>query len=292
MRLLCLLLGVVGVAVCDPARWAGQQQRVRRQQQGGALPRPLPGNRPLRPARPGRPGRRGPAAQPPVQRRGPYRAEQQRVIRPFPQQQQQQARPQPQRSHQRPAESEKIYQSFTNKEEFNTDRSFNTAPSPPRPARPAPVYSPAPANTQHSRFNKAEQQFEAEQLYSDRRQQQEEEEEDSEISESVAAPSQQRDLEAAVAAGAASFGGGEYKEPQRLSFQIHGQGGPNAYRFGYDTGVGYNRQFRYEERDNAGVLHGRYGYYDQAGKLQIVNYSADPHTGFHAEGEHVPKPQY
>ena len=98
MRLLCLLLGVVGVAVCDPARWAGQQQRVRRQQQGGALPRPLPGNRPLRPARPGRPGRRGPAAQPPVQRRGPYRAEQQRVIRPFPQQQQ--ARPQPQRSHQ------------------------------------------------------------------------------------------------------------------------------------------------------------------------------------------------
>ena len=52
---------------------------------------------------------------------------------------------------------------------------------------------------------KAEQQFEAEQLYSDRRQQ---EEEDSEISESVAAPSQQRDLEAAVAAGAASFGGG------------------------------------------------------------------------------------
>ena len=63
-------------------------------------------------------------------------------------------------------------------------------------------------------------------------------------------------------------------------------------RFGYDTGVGYNRQFRYEERDNAGVLHGRYGYYDQAGKLQIVNYSADPQTGFHAEGEHVPKPQY
>ena len=36
----------------------------------------------------------------------------------------------------------------------------------------------------------------------------------------------------------------------------------------------------------------RYGYYDQAGKLQIVNYSADPHGGFHAEGEHVPKPEY
>ena len=36
----------------------------------------------------------------------------------------------------------------------------------------------------------------------------------------------------------------------------------------------------------------RYGYYDQAGKLQVVNYTADPHTGFHAEGEHVPRPQY
>ena len=28
-------------------------------------------------------------------------------------------------------------------------------------------------------------------------------------------------------------------------------------RYGYDTGVGYNRQFKYEERDNYGVLHGR-----------------------------------
>ena len=36
----------------------------------------------------------------------------------------------------------------------------------------------------------------------------------------------------------------------------------------------------------------RYGYYDQAGKLQIVNYSADPEKGFHADGEHVPKPHF
>ena len=47
----------------------------------------------------------------------------------------------------------------------------------------------------------------------------------------------------------------------------------------------HNRQFRYEERDEAGVVHGRYGYYDQYGKLNIVNYTADPHHGFHAEGE-------
>lgn len=115
---------------------------------------------------------------------------------------------------------------------------------------------------------------------------------DSLESESIAAPAEQRDIEAAVAAGAAGYAGESYAEPQRLSFQIHGQGGPNAYKFGYDTGVGYNRQFRYEERDQYGVLHGRYGYYDQEGKLQVVNYTADPKTGFHAEGDHVPKPAY
>ena len=54
----------------------------------------------------------------------------------------------------------------------------------------------------------------------------------------------------------------------------------------------YNRQFKYEERDNYGVLHGRYGYYDQEGKLQVVTYTSDPEGGFHAEGEHIPKPEY
>jgi hypothetical protein len=105
-------------------------------------------------------------------------------------------------------------------------------------------------------------------------------------------PVEQKSIEAAVAAGAAAYPGEGYNDAQRLSFQIHGQEGPHSYRFGYDTGVGYNRQFRYEERDQYGVLHGRYGYYDQAGKLQIVNYTADPQNGFHADGEHVPKPQY
>merc|ERR1711962_1793498 len=104
-------------------------------------------------------------------------------------------------------------------------------------------------------------------------------------------PAEQRDLESAVHAGAAAYNG-DVAAPQRLSFQIHGQDGPHSYRYGYDTGVGYNRQFKYEERDNYGVLHGRYGYYDQEGKLQIVNYSADPQKGFHAEGDHVPKPGY
>lgn len=105
-------------------------------------------------------------------------------------------------------------------------------------------------------------------------------------------PPEQKSIQEAVAKGAANYNGDTYEDPKRLSFQIHGQDGPNSYRFGYDTGIGYNRQFRYEERDNYGVLHGRYGYYDQEGKLQVVNYTADPETGYHADGEHVPKPQY
>ena len=45
-------------------------------------------------------------------------------------------------------------------------------------------------------------------------------------------------------------------------------------------------KFRYEERDAYGTVHGRYGYYDKHGKLQIVNYSAHPEHGFSTD--HVP----
>ena len=51
----------------------------------------------------------------------------------------------------------------------------------------------------------------------------------------------------------------------------------------------YNRQFRYEERDGKGYLKGRYGFFDKHGKLQVINYSADPYAGFHAEGAGVPE---
>jgi len=75
----------------------------------------------------------------------------------------------------------------------------------------------------------------------------------------------------------------------RLQFAIHGQQGPHTYRFGYDTGKGPDRTFRFEERDQYGVVHGRYGYYDQTGKFRIVNYSAHPEHGFKAEGDFGPK---
>jgi len=103
-------------------------------------------------------------------------------------------------------------------------------------------------------------------------------------------------LEASVLAGAEAYGvaarpeGGVYQNEERLSFQIHGQDGPHSYRYGYDTGNGFNRQFRYEERNNEGYVKGRYGFYDKYGKLQVTNYESDPIAGFHAEGAHIPVP--
>lgn len=69
----------------------------------------------------------------------------------------------------------------------------------------------------------------------------------------------------------------------RTEFRMHGMKGPHSYQFGYDTGKGKNRQFRYEERDNDGLVHGHYGYMDKLGKLRVVNYSAHPEYGFRAE---------
>ncbi|KAG8232098.1 hypothetical protein J437_LFUL012295 [Ladona fulva] len=68
----------------------------------------------------------------------------------------------------------------------------------------------------------------------------------------------------------------------RVLFHIHGEKGPNSYRFGYDTGKGPDRQFRYEERDDDGNVKGHFGYYDKKGKIQVVHYSADPKNGFSA----------
>ncbi|XP_041975937.1 uncharacterized protein LOC121730828 [Aricia agestis] len=69
---------------------------------------------------------------------------------------------------------------------------------------------------------------------------------------------------------------------ERTEFRMHGMKGPHSYQFGYDTGKGKNRQFRYEERDNDGNVKGHYGYVDKFGKLRVVNYDADQ-NGFRAE---------
>ncbi|XP_072940281.1 uncharacterized protein [Epargyreus clarus] len=70
---------------------------------------------------------------------------------------------------------------------------------------------------------------------------------------------------------------------ERTEFRMHGMKGPHSYQFGFDTGKGKNRQFRYEERDNEGRVKGHYGYMDKNGKIRVVNYDADPEHGFRAE---------
>lgn len=44
----------------------------------------------------------------------------------------------------------------------------------------------------------------------------------------------------------------------------------------------HNRHFRFEERDSNGKVKGHYGYMDKEGKMRVMKYEADPHTGFHA----------
>ncbi|KOB75980.1 putative cuticle protein, partial [Operophtera brumata] len=62
---------------------------------------------------------------------------------------------------------------------------------------------------------------------------------------------------------------------ERTEFRMHGMKGPHSYQ--------KNRQFRYEERENDGQVKGHYGYMDRTGKLRVVNYSAHPDKGFHAD---------
>ena len=45
-------------------------------------------------------------------------------------------------------------------------------------------------------------------------------------------------LQEEIAREATRFTASNYVEPKKVQFQIHGQGGPNSYRFGHDTGIG------------------------------------------------------
>ncbi|XP_034939019.1 uncharacterized protein [Chelonus insularis] len=66
----------------------------------------------------------------------------------------------------------------------------------------------------------------------------------------------------------------------RVDFHIHGQDGPESYVFGFDTGDGENRQFRWEQRHVNGTVTGQYGYYDPRGKFKKIFYRSDPHLGY------------
>ncbi|KAF5288570.1 hypothetical protein FQA39_LY15349 [Lamprigera yunnana] len=69
----------------------------------------------------------------------------------------------------------------------------------------------------------------------------------------------------------------------RQHFHTQGHDGPHSYKWGYDTGKGHNRQFRFEERDKTGHVKGHYGFHDKHGKLQMVHYNAHPILGFNVD---------
>jgi hypothetical protein len=42
----------------------------------------------------------------------------------------------------------------------------------------------------------------------------------------------------------------------------------------------YSRQFRLEEKDENGDVFGKYGYFDDKGKMRVVKYSSKKNEGF------------
>lgn len=58
--------------------------------------------------------------------------------------------------------------------------------------------------------------------------------------------------------------------------QYHSQNPRGSYNYGYDTGLYGSHQFHQENKDNHGVVRGRYGYTDPDGKLRLTYYTAGP----------------
>lgn len=44
-----------------------------------------------------------------------------------------------------------------------------------------------------------------------------------------------------------------------------------------------SRQFRFEERDNDGMVRGHYGYFDEDGKMHVIKYRASADDGFRTD---------
>ena len=210
-----------------------QVQRVRRQQEQ----RPM-GQR-LLPNFGGGLRRKGPAPKGPrpvlEKRQGPAPGFQNRQFKKVPVNQEQiRIRPTPEAA---PVAEKRIIQSYEPEFQDFEQNQFNKYQSEPEPVR------------------QSQQQQQGYQRKSPVRPQVADKRQDNDLSESAPVPHHQTDLEASVQAAAAGYQGVRlnsqhkyfvkmeyfqeaYNQPQKVSFQIHGQGGPHSYRFGYDTGVG------------------------------------------------------
>jgi hypothetical protein len=61
-----------------------------------------------------------------------------------------------------------------------------------------------------------------------------------------------------------------------------------SYTYGYESGDG---SYKIETRYATGEVKGKYGYYDDAGKLREVEYGASPKGGFEPTGDGLVSPQ-
>ena len=72
--------------------------------------------------------------------------------------------------------------------------------------------------------------------------------------------------------------------------QYHSQNPRGAYNYGYDTGLYGSHQFHQENKDNQGIVRGRYGYTDPDGNLRLTYYTAGP-NGFNVIKDEAAAPQ-
>merc|ERR1712071_57890 len=83
----------------------------------------------------------------------------------------------------------------------------------------------------------------------------------------------------------------EVKEIVPILKQINQINDDGSYTFGYEAGDG---SFRLETKDVDGQIRGKYGYVDQEGKVQVLEYltgsNAGKSLGFQARGSLVPVP--
>jgi len=83
----------------------------------------------------------------------------------------------------------------------------------------------------------------------------------------------------------------EVKEIVPILKQINQVNDDGSYTFGFEAGDG---SFRVETKDIDGQIRGKYGYVDEEGKIQVLEYltgsNAGKSLGFQARGSLVPVP--
>ncbi|XP_074596489.1 uncharacterized protein LOC141851640 [Brevipalpus obovatus] len=66
----------------------------------------------------------------------------------------------------------------------------------------------------------------------------------------------------------------------RVQYHEQGYNGIDSYRYGFEVSDHFNPQTRHEERDENGMVKGRYSYVEPSGRIREIHYASDPGQGF------------